>query len=90
MNRDAGKSVTTSAISSTAGQTRTALIQGKFFIIPRWIWKVDITTLHPRSEEMRNLRRFNFSLVSQEPMAALSPVPHTVGDQIIKCFVLLT
>ncbi|NVD06472.1 ABC transporter ATP-binding protein [Vibrio sp. JPW-9-11-11] len=42
---------------------------------------VDITTLHPRSEEMRNLRRFNFSLVSQEPMAALSPV-HTVGDQI--------
>jgi len=42
---------------------------------------VDLTQIDPRSKEMRAIRCFNFSLVSQEPMAALSPV-HTVGDQI--------
>lgn len=74
-----GKSVTTSAILQLLDKP--GRIDSGEILYHTDGSKVDITTLHPRSEEMRNLRRFNFSLVSQEPMAALSPV-HTVGDQI--------
>lgn len=74
-----GKSVTTSAILQLLDKP--GCIDSGEILYHTDGSKVDITTLHPRSEEMRNLRRFNFSLVSQEPMAALSPV-HTVGDQI--------
>ncbi|ALR17488.1 dipeptide ABC transporter ATP-binding protein [Vibrio natriegens] len=74
-----GKSVTTSAILQLLDKPG-RIDSGEILYYTDGS-KVDITTLHPRSEEMRNLRRFNFSLVSQEPMAALSPV-HTVGDQI--------
>ncbi|MFZ6043320.1 dipeptide ABC transporter ATP-binding protein [Vibrio natriegens] len=74
-----GKSVTTSAILQLLDKPG-RIDSGEILYYTDGS-KVDITTLHPRSEEMRSLRRFNFSLVSQEPMAALSPV-HTVGDQI--------
>ncbi|WP_087024794.1 ABC transporter ATP-binding protein [Thaumasiovibrio subtropicus] len=50
--------------------------------------KVDITNYAPNSIEMRKIRCFNFSLVSQEPMSALSPV-HTVGDQIKETLLLV-
>ncbi|WP_319534831.1 ABC transporter ATP-binding protein [uncultured Vibrio sp.] len=74
-----GKSVTTSAILQLLDKP--GRIDSGEILYHTDGSMVDITTLHPRSEEMRSLRRFNFSLVSQEPMAALSPV-HTVGDQI--------
>lgn len=74
-----GKSVTTSAVLQLLD--RPGRIDSGEIIFHHDGSKVDITDLEPRSEYMRNLRRFNFSLVSQEPMAALSPV-HTVGDQI--------
>ncbi|MBR9786872.1 MAG: ABC transporter ATP-binding protein [Vibrionaceae bacterium] len=74
-----GKSVTTSAILQLLDKP--GRIDSGEILYHTDGSMVDITTLEPRSEEMRSLRRFNFSLVSQEPMAALSPV-HTVGDQI--------
>ncbi|MBR9875847.1 ABC transporter ATP-binding protein [Vibrio sp. J1-1] len=74
-----GKSVTTSAILQLLDKP--GRIDSGEILYHTDGSMVDITTLDPRSEEMRSLRRFNFSLVSQEPMAALSPV-HTVGDQI--------
>jgi peptide/nickel transport system ATP-binding protein len=74
-----GKSVTTSAILQLLDKPG-RIDSGEILYYTDGSM-VDITTLDPRSEEMRSLRRFNFSLVSQEPMAALSPV-HTVGDQI--------
>ncbi|WP_425445702.1 dipeptide ABC transporter ATP-binding protein [Vibrio albus] len=81
-----GKSVTSSAILQLLDKP--GRIDSGEIMLHQDGSKVDITTLDPRSEEMRNLRRFSFSLVSQEPMAALSPV-HTVGDQIKEVLVLV-
>ena len=42
---------------------------------------VDLTSLDPRSREIRSIRGAEISMVFQEPMTALSPV-HTIGNQI--------
>ncbi|WP_051960861.1 ABC transporter ATP-binding protein [Devosia riboflavina] len=42
---------------------------------------VEITTLDPRGRDMRAIRGGEIGLISQEPMAALSPV-HTIGNQM--------
>ena len=44
---------------------------------------IDLATLAPRGEEMRDIRGAEIALIPQEPMAAFSPV-HTVGDQIME------
>ncbi|TDW28300.1 peptide/nickel transport system ATP-binding protein [Rhizobium azibense] len=44
---------------------------------------VDIVALDPRGKEMRAIRGAQIALISQEPMAALSPV-HTIGNQMIE------
>ncbi|KRE14256.1 dipeptide/oligopeptide/nickel ABC transporter ATP-binding protein [Bosea sp. Root483D1] len=43
---------------------------------------VDVTKLDPRGRQIRSLRGKEISLISQEPMAALSPV-HTIGQQLV-------
>ncbi|MCP4561643.1 MAG: ABC transporter ATP-binding protein [Bosea sp.] len=43
---------------------------------------VDVTSLDPRGRQIRALRGKEISLISQEPMAALSPV-HTIGQQLV-------
>lgn len=43
---------------------------------------LDVTTLDPRGRRIRALRGKEISLISQEPMAALSPV-HTIGQQLV-------
>ncbi|EJL6664671.1 dipeptide ABC transporter ATP-binding protein [Vibrio cholerae] len=75
-----GKSVTSSAIMQLLDKPG-RIDSGKILYTTETNETIDIAQIDPRSAEMRLLRRFNFSLVSQEPMAALSPV-HTVGDQI--------
>ncbi|ENM5763176.1 ABC transporter ATP-binding protein [Vibrio mimicus] len=75
-----GKSVTSSAIMQLLDRPG-RIDSGKILYTTETNETIDIAQIDPRSAEMRLLRRFNFSLVSQEPMAALSPV-HTVGDQI--------
>jgi peptide/nickel transport system ATP-binding protein len=45
--------------------------------------KVDIATLDRRGEAIRAIRGREIALISQEPMAALSPV-HTIGNQIVE------
>jgi peptide/nickel transport system ATP-binding protein len=42
---------------------------------------IEITKLDPRGAEMRSIRGGEIGLISQEPMAALSPV-HTIGSQM--------
>jgi peptide/nickel transport system ATP-binding protein len=44
---------------------------------------IDLVKLDPRGREMRAIRGAQISLISQEPMAALSPV-HTIGNQMIE------
>jgi oligopeptide/dipeptide ABC transporter ATP-binding protein len=48
---------------------------------------VDLTTLHPQSDEMRYIRGGEIAMVFQEPMTSLSPV-HTVGNQIAEVITL--
>lgn len=74
-----GKSVTSNAILQILGKTG-HIESGDIFLHVDG-YKVDITTLPSDSIEMRRIRAERISLVSQEPMSALSPV-HTIGDQI--------
>ncbi|MDD1782639.1 ABC transporter ATP-binding protein [Enterovibrio sp. ZSDZ35] len=74
-----GKSVTSKAILQILGKT--GHIDSGEIMLHVDGSKVDITTLKSDSIEMRRIRAERISLVSQEPMSALSPV-HTVGDQI--------
>ncbi len=75
-----GKSVTSSAIMQLLDQPG-CIDSGEILYTTETGDIIDIVKVDPSSKRMRSLRCFNFSLVSQEPMAALSPV-HTVGDQI--------
>lgn len=75
-----GKSVTSSAIMQLLDKPG-RIDSGEILYTTETGDVIDIAQMDPRSKSMRSLRCFNFSLVSQEPMAALSPV-HTVGDQI--------
>ncbi|MGD8171351.1 dipeptide ABC transporter ATP-binding protein [Vibrio sp. TRT 21S02] len=75
-----GKSVTSSAIMQLLEKPG-RIDSGEILYQDETGQIVDIAQIDPRSQEMRSIRCFNISLVSQEPMAALSPV-HTVGDQI--------
>ncbi len=75
-----GKSVTSSAIMQLLDKPG-RIDTGEILYTTETGDIIDIAQIDPRSHQMRTIRCFNFSLVSQEPMAALSPV-HTVGDQI--------
>lgn len=75
-----GKSVTSSAIMQLLDNPG-RIDAGEILYCDEQGRVTDIAKMDPRGKEMRSMRRFNLSLVSQEPMAALSPV-HTVGDQI--------
>jgi len=44
---------------------------------------VDLLALDPKGREIRAIRGKDIALISQEPMAALSPV-HTIGNQMIE------
>ncbi|MGL4635343.1 MAG: ABC transporter ATP-binding protein [Beijerinckiaceae bacterium] len=48
---------------------------------------VDIATLDKRGVDIRAIRGREIALISQEPMAALSPV-HTIGNQIVEAIQL--
>ena len=48
---------------------------------------VELTALHPQSDEMRHIRGAEISMVFQEPMSSLSPV-HTIGNQIMTVILL--
>ena len=48
---------------------------------------VDLLTLPPNSDAMRELRWSEISMVFQEPMSSFSPL-HTIGDQIIEAILL--
>ena len=48
---------------------------------------VDLVSLGEQSDEMRNIRGGEISMVFQEPMSSLSPV-HTIGNQIMEVILL--
>jgi peptide/nickel transport system ATP-binding protein len=48
---------------------------------------IDLASLDPRSEEMRDIRGREISMVFQEPMASFSPM-YTIGDQLTEAITL--
>jgi len=48
---------------------------------------IDITSLHPKGREIRDIRGNHISMVFQEPMTALIPV-RTIGQQITEAIIL--
>lgn len=48
---------------------------------------VDIASLDPRGEEIREIRGKEIAMIFQEPMSSLSPV-HTIGNQIMEVITL--
>lgn len=48
---------------------------------------MDLAAFSPASEEMRDIRGKEISMIFQEPMVSLSPV-HTIGDQITEAVTL--
>jgi peptide/nickel transport system ATP-binding protein len=48
---------------------------------------VDLATLNPKGNEIRDIRGKEISMIFQEPMTSLSPV-HTIGDQIMEGILL--
>lgn len=48
---------------------------------------LDLTTVSPTGEQIRNIRGAEISMVFQEPMTSLSPV-HTIGNQIEEVIML--
>jgi len=61
--------------------------QGKILFCRRGGEVVDMATLDPRGDLIRNIRGNEIAMIFQEPMTSLSPV-HTVGDQISEAVVL--
>ncbi|UJF18186.1 ABC transporter ATP-binding protein [Vibrio sp. SS-MA-C1-2] len=82
-----GKSVTASALMQLIDNPG-RIDSGEIFYSDKENEILDIAKLDPKSEICRSLRCFNFSLISQEPMSALSPV-HKVGDQIKEVLCLI-
>ncbi|MFL5807696.1 MAG: ABC transporter ATP-binding protein [Roseiflexaceae bacterium] len=48
---------------------------------------IDLATLDPQGDEIRNIRGGEIAMVFQEPMSSLSPV-HTIGNQIMEAILL--
>jgi peptide/nickel transport system ATP-binding protein len=48
---------------------------------------IDLATLDPQGDEIRDIRGGEISMVFQEPMTSLSPV-HTIGNQIMEAIIL--
>ncbi len=89
-----GKSVTARSIMQIV--TRPGKIVDGQILYHRHRWNhgssagqeiVDLTALHPQSDEMRYIRGSEIAMVFQEPMTSLSPV-HTVGNQIAEVIIL--
>jgi peptide/nickel transport system ATP-binding protein len=76
-----GKSITGRTLMSLLPHTA-SITSGKVLYHPDTSTTIDISALDPRGPAIRALRGKDISLISQEPMAALSPV-HTIAQQMV-------
>ena len=77
-----GKSVTAQSILRIVDQPG-RIVEGTITLTRADGSQVELTGLHPDSEEIRAIRGAEIGLVFQEPMTSFSPV-HTVGNQIVE------
>ncbi|CAN0579315.1 unnamed protein product, partial [Ectocarpus sp. 12 AP-2014] len=59
------------------------VLEGSIAWRPNGAAPTDLLTLDPKGKAIRAIRGKDIALISQEPMAALSPV-HTIGNQMIE------
>ena len=83
-----GKSVTAQAVMGILPRAAEITAGQILFTDPADPGKtVDIASLDPESDSMRQIRGGSISIIFQEPMTSLSPV-HTIGDQISEALFL--
>lgn len=81
-----GKSVTAKSIMQIVPKPNGSIVGGKI-LYHREDEIIDIATLHYQSQQMRELRGNEISMIFQEPMTSLNPV-YTIGDQIMEAIQL--
>jgi peptide/nickel transport system ATP-binding protein len=82
-----GKSVTARSILQLIDQPGRIVGGQILFHGERSAAPVDIATLAPRSQAMRDIRGRDIAMIFQEPMTSLSPV-HTIGWQIMESMLI--
>jgi oligopeptide/dipeptide ABC transporter ATP-binding protein len=78
-----GKSVTALSIMQLLPLPKGKIVDGTITYTMKGGEAIHITSLHPRSKMMREIRGNEISMIFQEPMTSLNPV-YTVGEQIIE------
>jgi peptide/nickel transport system ATP-binding protein len=83
-----GKSVTAFSILRLLPQKTSRIVQGSIFYdrgdgSPA----IDLTTVDPNGDLIRDIRGNEIAMIFQEPLTSLSPV-HTVGNQVIEAIQL--
>ena len=81
-----GKSVTAKSIMQIVPKPNGSIVEGKILYY-RETDVVDIAALHYQSQEMRELRGNEISMIFQEPKTSVKPV-YTIGDQIMEAIQL--
>ena len=82
-----GKSVTAHSILRLIPSPPAKLAGGRILFYPRRTEHeqatspIDLLTLNPKGEEIRNIRGKDIGMIFQEPMTSFGPL-HTIGDQI--------
>jgi oligopeptide/dipeptide ABC transporter ATP-binding protein len=77
-----GKSVTAFSILRLLPKKTSRIVQGKILYDRRdGSPTIDLTTVDPNGDLIRNIRGNEIAMIFQEPLTSLSPV-HTVGSQI--------
>ncbi|MFW5784273.1 MAG: ABC transporter ATP-binding protein, partial [Spirochaetota bacterium] len=80
-----GKSVTAHSLLRLL--PKTAQIGGRSRLFVKDRPDVDLNTLDPSGDEIRDIRGRDISIIFQEPMTSLSPL-YTVGNQIVESILL--
>ncbi|MFW6029925.1 MAG: ABC transporter ATP-binding protein [Halanaerobiales bacterium] len=82
-----GKSMASRSIIQLVPQPKGKIVGGSIKYYKDNSEVIDITSLNPRSKEMRTIRGNEISMIFQEPMTSLNPV-YTIGEQIMESVVL--
>lgn len=77
-----GKSITAMSVMRLIQSPPGKIVAGHIYLRKKnQTALVDLTQLHPRGAEMRNIRGAEIAMVFQEPMTSLNPL-YTIGEQI--------
>jgi peptide/nickel transport system ATP-binding protein len=82
-----GKSVTARSIMRLLPHPVGRIVEGKIMYESEDGREVNIVSLDPQGDEIRNIRGNEIAMIFQEPMTSLNPV-YTIGDQIIEAITL--